>query len=151
MYHFTNMVTAISNSLFKPNIFYILQKPIASVKILSFPVRGLMAMQYLARWNSRISSVTYASMAHLFHDDVSKWNYFPRYRPFVREIHRSPSNSPHEGVSSETRMPCSSFRSHYGLDIPNIYLNYPFTEGDIIHMNSLRAYYTKLSPWFLYP
>ena len=31
------------------------------------------------------------------HDDVIKWKYFPRYRPFVRGIHRSPVNSPHKG------------------------------------------------------
>ena len=31
------------------------------------------------------------------HDDVTKWKYFPRYWPFVREIHRSPVNSPHKG------------------------------------------------------
>ena len=31
------------------------------------------------------------------HDDVIKWKYFPRYWPFVREIHRSPVNSPHKG------------------------------------------------------
>ena len=31
------------------------------------------------------------------HDDVIKWNYFPRYWPFVREIHWSPVNSPHKG------------------------------------------------------
>ena len=31
------------------------------------------------------------------HDDVIKWKYFPRYRPFVRRIHRSPVNSPHKG------------------------------------------------------
>ena len=30
-------------------------------------------------------------------DDVIKWNYFPRYWPFVRRIHRSPVNSPHKG------------------------------------------------------
>ena len=30
------------------------------------------------------------------HDDVIKWKYFPRYRPFVRGIHRSPVNSPHK-------------------------------------------------------
>ena len=38
--------------------------------------------------------------SHLFlvlHDDVIKWKHFPRYRPFVREIHRSPVNSPHKG------------------------------------------------------
>ena len=31
------------------------------------------------------------------HDDVIKWKQFPRYWPFVREIHRSPVNSPHKG------------------------------------------------------
>ena len=31
------------------------------------------------------------------HDDVIKWNHFPRYWPFVRGIHRSPVNSPHKG------------------------------------------------------
>ena len=31
------------------------------------------------------------------HDDIIKWNHFPRYRPFVRGIHRSPVNSPHIG------------------------------------------------------
>ena len=29
------------------------------------------------------------------HDDVIKWKHFVRYWPFVREIHRSPVNSPH--------------------------------------------------------
>ena len=31
------------------------------------------------------------------HDDVIKWKHFPRYRPFVRGIHRWPVNSPHKG------------------------------------------------------
>ena len=31
------------------------------------------------------------------HDDVIKWKHFPRLWPFVREIHRSPVNSPHKG------------------------------------------------------
>ena len=31
------------------------------------------------------------------HDDVIKWKHIPRYWPFVREIHRSPVNSPHKG------------------------------------------------------
>ena len=30
------------------------------------------------------------------HDDVIKWNHYPRYWPFVRGIHRSPVNSPHK-------------------------------------------------------
>ena len=32
-----------------------------------------------------------------FHDDVIKWKHFPRYWPFVRGIHRSLVNSPHNG------------------------------------------------------
>ena len=31
------------------------------------------------------------------HDDVIKWIHFPRYWPFVRGIHRSSVNSPHNG------------------------------------------------------
>ena len=31
------------------------------------------------------------------HDDVIQWKHFPRNWPFVREIHRSPVNSPHKG------------------------------------------------------
>ena len=31
------------------------------------------------------------------HDDVIKWNLFPRYWPFLWGIHRSPMNSPHKG------------------------------------------------------
>ena len=30
-----------------------------------------------------------------------KWKHFPRYWPFVREIHRSPVNSPHKGQRRE--------------------------------------------------
>ena len=43
-------------------------------------------------WISSISSVIM-----IVHDDVIKWNHFPRYWPFVRGIHRSPVNSPHKG------------------------------------------------------
>ena len=31
------------------------------------------------------------------HDDVIKWNHFPRYWPFVRGIHWSPVNYPQKG------------------------------------------------------
>ena len=31
------------------------------------------------------------------HDDVIKWQHFPRHCPFVRGIHRSPVNSPYIG------------------------------------------------------
>ena len=33
-----------------------------------------------------------------YHDDVIKWKHFPRYWPFVRGIHRSPVNSPHNDL-----------------------------------------------------
>ena len=36
-------------------------------------------------------------MTNTLHDDVIKWNHFPRYWPFVPGIHRSPVNSPHKG------------------------------------------------------
>ena len=32
------------------------------------------------------------------HDNVIKWEHFPRYWPFVRGIHRSPVNSPHKSL-----------------------------------------------------
>ena len=32
-----------------------------------------------------------------FYDDVTKWKHFRRNWPFVRGIHRSPVNSPHQG------------------------------------------------------
>ena len=38
------------------------------------------------------------------HDDVIKWKHFPRYWPFVRGIHLSPLNSPHNGQWSEALM-----------------------------------------------
>ena len=38
------------------------------------------------------------------HGDVIKWNYFSCYCPFVREIHRSPVNSPHKGTVMQTLM-----------------------------------------------
>ena len=47
---------------------------------------------------SIITSVTLCSISWPgHHDDVIKWNHFPRYWPFVRRIHRSPVNSPHKG------------------------------------------------------
>ena len=37
-----------------------------------------------------------AGTSKMCHDDVMKWKHFPRYWPFVRDIHRSPVNSPHK-------------------------------------------------------
>ena len=39
---------------------------------------------------------------HISNDYVIKWKPFPRYWPFVRGIHRSPVNSPHEGSLART-------------------------------------------------
>ena len=51
---------------------------------------------------SHYAPVPYPKMCHFVkkyahHDDVIEWKHFPRYWPFVRGIHRSPVNSPHEG------------------------------------------------------
>ena len=54
-------------------------------------------------WNTATSTWLnhlYASSCQLSqwgHDDVIKWKHFPRCWPFVRGIHRSPANSPHQG------------------------------------------------------
>ena len=49
------------------------------------------------RW--RYQSLQAQLMQHVnltAHDDVIQWQYFPRYWPFVRAIHRSPVMSPHK-------------------------------------------------------
>ena len=38
------------------------------------------------------------------HDDVMKWNHFPRYWPVVRGIHRSLVNFPHKGLWRDALM-----------------------------------------------
>ena len=38
------------------------------------------------------------------HDNVIKWNHFPRYWPYVRGIHRSPVYSPHKDQWREALM-----------------------------------------------
>ena len=47
--------------------------------------------RYLCEQRSRSLIFAYFS-----HDDVIKWNYFPREWPLVRGIHQSPVNSPHK-------------------------------------------------------
>ena len=42
--------------------------------------------------------------ASTFHDDVMEWKHFPRYWPFVREIHQSPVNSPNKSQWRGTLM-----------------------------------------------
>ena len=47
---------------------------------------------------SRLRSLRFNTLDLMHsHDDVIKWEHFPRYWPIVRGIHRSPVNSPHKG------------------------------------------------------
>ena len=59
------------------------------------------AWKTLWHWRIIQATSTYSSQTRTLyrsiHDDVIKWKYFPRYWPFVREIHRSPVNFPHKG------------------------------------------------------
>ena len=51
------------------------------------------------RWILHTKGRVYPKYSHTknpYHD-VIKWKHFPRYWPFVRGIHRSPVNSPHQG------------------------------------------------------
>ena len=43
------------------------------------------------------NQVTQLTTEMVDHDDVIKWQHFPRHWPFVRAIHRPPVNSPHKG------------------------------------------------------
>ena len=50
------------------------------------------------RWMKKVNvSDEFTRTVNITHDDVIKWKHFPRYWPFVREIHRSPVNSSHKG------------------------------------------------------
>ena len=85
--------------------FYNDMKPFSALTTITgriITVREIINMVYMAHclaasaWLERNTNVA----VHTFpkaHDDVIKWNNFPRYWPFVRGIHRSPVNSPHKG------------------------------------------------------
>ena len=53
----------------------------------------------LITYNTKYKAKNVWNVSHYsdIHDDVIKWKHFPRHRPFVRGIHRSPVNSPHKG------------------------------------------------------
>ena len=81
--------------------------------IYGYPIFYMGLSESTSRWGARIIAhkmvASIASRLHEYfsevaadvetggHDDVIKWKYFPRYWPFVRGIHRSPVNSPHNG------------------------------------------------------
>ena len=66
-------------------------------------IYGLLISYLLVNWTfyhghsfaSRLQSQL--KVIYRVHDDVTKWERFPCYRPFVRGIHRWPVNSPHKG------------------------------------------------------
>ena len=70
-------------------------------------------------WLQRVTGVP--------HDDVIKWKHFPRYWPFVRGIHRSPMNYPHEGlwrgalingwVNNDEAGDLRRHRAHYDVNV----------------------------------
>ena len=62
------------------------------------PVTGIFSVRK-GRWSNPWSIMIFSdiSPAILNHDDVIKWKHFPHYWPFVRGIHWSPVNSPHNG------------------------------------------------------
>ena len=70
-----------------------------------FPLSKWVCLKQSLKWTPVvfIRCTTVVHVADCFstfiamHDDVIKWKYFPRYWPFVREIHRSPVNFPHKG------------------------------------------------------
>ena len=65
------------------------------------PLVTNIGMNALRTWVGRPSNLyhgnPYTDRLASLHDDVIKWNHFPRYWPFERGIHRSPVNSPHKG------------------------------------------------------
>ena len=50
------------------------------------------------------------------HDDVIKWKHFPRCWPFVRGIHRSPDDSPHEKPQTQSFDDSPDVRLNKGLN-----------------------------------
>ena len=61
---------------------------------------------YVCKW--------YNIAEYKIHDDVIKWNHFPRYWSFVPGIHRSPVNSPHKGQWRGALMFSLIYASIYG-------------------------------------
>ena len=61
----------------------------------------LVVSGFPSHWDSNTESILCHDImiSHDNHDDVIKWQHFPRYWPFVRWIHRSPVNSLHKAQS----------------------------------------------------
>ena len=66
----------------------------AREKIKKFLSKKIRIFHLIANVNGVISSLCWKVTLH---DDAIKWKHFLYHWPFVREIHRSPVNSPHKG------------------------------------------------------
>ena len=55
------------------------------------------AITWIRTLRKRHPSQSLCKKVRSFYDDVIKWKHFPRYWPFVGEIHQSTVNSPHKG------------------------------------------------------
>ena len=75
-------------------------KPLSEPKIVIFKIVIFRLNLHSNNLNS-LSKIAFKWMSQNTaddkHDGVIKWKHFPRYWPFMRGIHRSPVNSPHEG------------------------------------------------------
>ena len=68
--------------------------------IITHAVRAVFCCDYVPVAFTRArqgNSLTLGQVYDFPSDDVIKWKHFPRHWPFVRGIHRSPVNSPHNG------------------------------------------------------
>ena len=89
----------------------------------------------------RLANAGYKVDGYTLHDDVIKWNHFPRYWPLVRGIHRSPVNSLHKGlwrgalmfsliwvwindcVNKREAGDLRRYRAHYDVNVMNTHMS----------------------------
>ena len=71
------------------------------------------------------------------HDDVIKWKHFPRNWPFVREIRRSPVNSPHKG----------EWRGALMLSVICVWINGWVNNRGAGDLRRYRAHYDVIVMW----
>ena len=71
------------------------------------------------------------TQARVIHDDVIKWKHFPRSWPLVREIHRSPVNSPHKDQRRRALM----------FSLICVWINHWINNREAGDLRRYRAYY----------
>ena len=75
-----------------------------------------------------------------WHDDVIKWTHFPRYRPFVRGIHRSPVNSLHKG----------QWRGALMFSLICVWINGWVNNREAGDLRRYLAHYDVTAMWYIY-